>query len=120
MSNGKEKKIANCIKPSENVDVPIIGEDRQEPLVVIPLSKFLKNNRRKMNPKQYQLGNDYYGISYLKFNELTDIGINIYPFAFAVNINFIIKPILGFTFSFFFLNISIYFSISDSENLSTE
>ncbi len=38
----KRKSIASYVKPSENVDVQIIGEDRQEPLVVIPLSKFLK------------------------------------------------------------------------------
>ena len=71
---------------------------------------------KKTKTDCHQLGNSYYGISYCKFTDYTDIGINIYPFSFAVCINFLRKPFLGFTFSCFFLNINIDFSISDLAN----
>jgi len=38
----KRKSIAGYVKPSENVDAQVIGEDRQEPLVIIPLCTFLE------------------------------------------------------------------------------
>ena len=38
----KRKRLASYVKPSENVDVQVIGEDREEPLVVVPLNEFLK------------------------------------------------------------------------------
>lgn len=42
----RRKKIAQWLKPNENVDVVIVREDRGEPFIIIKLEEFCKNYKK--------------------------------------------------------------------------